>query len=47
MRARLQALPQWQPEITDENRHVIAADIIAKRQAAGKVTKTAVLIPLL
>ena len=29
-----------------ENRHVIASDIIAKRQAAGKVTKAAVLIPL-
>ena len=38
--------PIWEPEITDENRHVIAADIIAKRQAVGKVTKAAVLIPL-
>jgi 8-oxo-dGTP pyrophosphatase MutT (NUDIX family) len=38
--------PQWEPEITDENRHVIAANIIAKRQAVGKVTKAAVLIPL-
>jgi 8-oxo-dGTP pyrophosphatase MutT (NUDIX family) len=47
LRARLQSPPQWQPEITDENRHVIAADIIAKREAAGKVTKAAVLIPLL
>ncbi len=47
LRARFQSPPQWQPEITDENRHVIAADIITKREAAGKVTKAAVLIPLL
>jgi len=47
LRARLKSPPQWEPEITDENRHVIAADIIAKRQAVGKVTKAAVLIPLL
>ena len=47
LRRRLQYPPEWQPEITDENRHVIASDIIAKRQAAGKVTKAAVLIPLL
>ena len=46
LKARLQSPPQWQPEITDENRHVIAADIIAKREAVGKVTKAAVLIPL-
>jgi len=47
LKARLQYPPAWQPEITDENRHVIAADIIARRQAVGKVTKAAVLIPLL
>ena len=47
LKTRLQAPPQWEPEITDENRHVIAADIIARRQAAGKVTRAAVLIPLL
>ena len=47
LKARLQTPPQWEPEITDENRHVIAADIIARRQAAGKVTRAAVLIPLL
>jgi 8-oxo-dGTP pyrophosphatase MutT (NUDIX family) len=47
LKARFQFPPDWQPEITDENRHVIASDIIAKRQAAGKVTKAAVLIPLL
>ena len=47
LKARLQSPPPWEPEITDENRHVIAADIIARRQAAGKVTRAAVLIPLL
>ena len=47
LRARFQSPPAWQPEITDESRHVIAADIISKRQAAGKVTRAAVLIPLL
>jgi len=47
LRDRFKAPPIWQPEITDENRHVIAADIIAKRQAAGKVTQAAVLVPLL
>ena len=47
LRDRFQSPPVWQPEITDENRHVIAADIISKRQAAGKVTRAAVLIPLL
>jgi 8-oxo-dGTP pyrophosphatase MutT (NUDIX family) len=46
LKARFQAPPNWQPEITDENRHVIASDIISKRQAAGRVTKAAVLIPL-
>ena len=46
LKQRLQSPPEWQPEITDENRHVIAADIIAKREAAGKVTRAAVLIPL-
>jgi 8-oxo-dGTP pyrophosphatase MutT (NUDIX family) len=46
LKMRLQYPPEWQPEITDENRHVIASGIIAKRQAAGKVTKAAVLIPL-
>ena len=47
LKARFRSPPNWQPEITDENRHVIASDIIAKRQAVGKVTKAAVLIPLL
>ena len=47
LRARFQNPPIWEPEITDENRHVIAEDIILRRQAAGKVTRAAVLIPLL
>ena len=47
LRHRFQSPPVWQPEITDESRHVIAANIISKRQAAGKVTRAAVLIPLL
>ena len=47
LKARFQCPPDWEPEITDENRHVIASDIIAKRKAAGKVTRAAVLIPLL
>jgi 8-oxo-dGTP pyrophosphatase MutT (NUDIX family) len=47
LKSRLQNPPTWQPEITDENRHVIAANIIARRQAAGKITQAAVLIPLL
>ncbi len=47
LKQRFERPPVWQPEITDENRHVIAADIIAKRQAAGKVTRAAVLIPLI
>jgi 8-oxo-dGTP pyrophosphatase MutT (NUDIX family) len=47
LRSRFQNPPVWQPEITDESRHVIATNIISKRQAAGKVTRAAVLIPLL
>jgi 8-oxo-dGTP pyrophosphatase MutT (NUDIX family) len=39
--------PAWSPEITDENRHVIASNIIAQREAIGKTTKAAVLIPII
>lgn len=46
LRQRFLVQPIWQPEITDESRHVMAADIIARRQAAGKLTQAAVLIPL-
>ena len=47
LKNRFQNPPAWQPEITDENRQVIAAGIIQNRQAAGKITQAAVLIPLL
>lgn len=47
LRHRFQNPQVWHPEITDESRLVIASDIISKRQAAGKVTRAAVLIPLL
>jgi 8-oxo-dGTP pyrophosphatase MutT (NUDIX family) len=47
LRQRFLVPPIWQPEITDENRQVVANDIIAKRKAAGKVTQAAVLVPLL
>lgn len=47
LKSRFQNPPAWQPEITDENRQVIAAGIIQNRQAAGKITQAAVLIPLL
>ena len=47
LRSRFLSPPPWEPEITDENRHVIASNIIAKRQSEGKVVKAAVLIPLL
>ena len=47
LKERLLSPPAWQTEITDENRHVIAAGIIAKRQDAGKVTRAAVFIPFL
>ena len=46
VRSRFLLPPIWEPEITDENRHVIASDIIAKRQSEGKVVRAAVLIPL-
>ncbi|MGV0980870.1 MAG: CoA pyrophosphatase [Polynucleobacter sp.] len=46
LKSRFLNPPAWQPEITDENRQVIAAGIIQNRQAAGKITQAAVLIPL-
>lgn len=42
----LQAL-QWTPEITDENRYALAADIISARSAKGLTTDAAVLVPVL
>ncbi|CAM3625112.1 CoA pyrophosphatase [Polynucleobacter brandtiae] len=47
IKERFNAPPQWIPEITDENRHVIAAGIISKRQTIGKETRASVLMPLL
>ena len=47
LKSRFLNPPAWQPEITDENRQVIAAGIIQNRQAAGKITQAAVLIALL
>ena len=46
LRQRFIAPPPWTPEITDENRHVMASDIIAQRQEQGLSTQAAVLIPL-
>ena len=38
--------PNWSPEITDENRYVLASNIIAQREQEGLTTKAAVLMPL-
>ena len=38
--------PSWSPEITDENRYVLASNIIAQREQEGLTTKAAVLMPL-
>ncbi len=38
--------PPWAPEITDENRHVMASNIIAQREAEGLITEAAILLPL-
>jgi 8-oxo-dGTP pyrophosphatase MutT (NUDIX family) len=38
---------EWTPEITDENRYALAADVINTRSANGLITDAAVLIPLL
>jgi 8-oxo-dGTP pyrophosphatase MutT (NUDIX family) len=42
----LQSL-QWTPEITDENRYALAADIVSARSAKGLTTDAAVLVPVL
>lgn len=46
LRAQFEASPTWTPEITDENRHVLASNIIARKQEQGAITKAAVLMPL-
>ena len=42
----LQSL-QWTPEITDDNRYAVAADIVSARSAKGLTTDAAVLVPVL
>ena len=46
LRAQFETSPTWTPEITDENRHVLASNIIARKQEQGAITKAAVLMPL-
>ncbi|WP_286225765.1 CoA pyrophosphatase [Polynucleobacter sp. HIN7] len=46
LRRHFAAPPAWTPEITDENRHVIASDIIAQREAEGLITEAAILLAL-
>lgn len=46
LRAHFESPPQWSPEITDENRYVLASNIITRRQEQGITTQAAVLIPL-
>ncbi len=46
LRSRFEAPPQWAPEITDENRHVLASNIILRRQEQGITTQAAVLMPI-
>lgn len=46
LKHHFESAPQWSPEITDENRYVMASNIIAQREAEGRMTKAAVLLPL-
>ncbi|MFM8257420.1 CoA pyrophosphatase [Polynucleobacter sp. MWH-UH24A] len=46
LRQRFASPPAWTPEITDENRHVIASNIIAQREAEGLTTEAAILLPI-
>ncbi len=46
LRAQFKAAPTWSPEITDENRHVLASNIITRKHEQGITTKAAVLMPL-
>ena len=46
LRAHFASPPSWTPEITDENRHVMASNIIAQREAEGFMTQAAILLPL-
>lgn len=47
LRNRFLQTVDWSPEITDENRYALAADIISARSAKGLTTDAAVLIPVL
>jgi 8-oxo-dGTP pyrophosphatase MutT (NUDIX family) len=47
LRQRFLRALQWTPEITDENRYALAADIISARSAKGMATNAAVLVPVL
>lgn len=46
LRSHFESHPQWTPEITDENRHVLASNIIARRDEQGITTQAAVLMPI-
>lgn len=47
LRTRFLQTLDWSPEITDENRYALAADIVSSRSAKGLTTDAAVLIPVL
>jgi len=47
LRNRFLQTLDWTPEITDENRYALAADIISARSAKGLTTDAAVLVPVL
>ena len=47
LRNRFLQTREWTPEITDENRYALAADVINARSANGLTTNAAVLIPVL
>jgi 8-oxo-dGTP pyrophosphatase MutT (NUDIX family) len=47
LRNRFLQTLEWTPEITDENRYALAADVINTRSANGLTTDAAVLIPVL
>ena len=46
LRQHFASPPPWTPEITDENRYVLASNIIAQREAEGLITEAAILLPL-
>ena len=46
LRQHFASPPPWTPEITDENRYVLASNIIAQREAGSEPTPASVLIPV-